>query len=184
SAVGRNRARLTRTATAVLATMAAVAALLAVGITPADAYNGARWFKPNAPYSDNFPDPAIVRDGNTFYAFGTSTGGSYLPVMTSTDLVTWIAHPQYPQPACVGGASDPFFNDALPCPAAWGLDRNVGGRLKKEVWAPGPMHIGNTWRVFYAIRVAADPDARFCIAMATSTGGPLGPYVDDSGGPF
>src|SRR5689334_3995373 len=71
---GRNqRSRVT----AVLVAIAVVAGLVAYTSTePVSAYPGARWFKPSTAYSDNFPDPSVVRDGNTFYAFGTSTGGS------------------------------------------------------------------------------------------------------------
>jgi hypothetical protein len=168
---------------ALLVVLAALVGLLTfVATEPVAAYPGARWFKPSTAYSDNFPDPSVVRDGSTFYAFGTSTGGSYLPVMTSTDLATWTARPSYPQPACVGGAVDPFFNDAFPCPASWGQDRPVGGRLTKEVWAPGAAKVGNTWLVFYSMRISTSPD-RFCLGLATS-GGPLGPYTDSSAAPF
>ena len=167
---------------ALFITLAAIATLVTLETSPASAYPGAPWFKPGQPYSSDFADPSVVRDGNTFYAFATSTGGAYLPVMTSTDLVTWIARPAYTQPACVGGASDPFFNDAFPCPPAWGQDRPVGGRLKKELWAPGPMHLGSSWILFYSMRVSTSPD-RFCIGRATSSD-PLGPYVDSSAGPF
>ena len=177
---------------ALFITLAAVATLIAVDTPAAYAYNGAPWFKPGSAYSRNgcattadcsdFADPSVVRDGSTYYAFATSTGGSYLPVMSSTDLITWTARDKYPQPACVGGTVDPFFNDAFPCPPAWGEDRPVGGRLKKELWAPGAAKIGNTWTVFYSMRVSTSPD-RFCIGRATS-GGPLGPYEDHAPGPF
>src|SRR5437764_799440 len=168
---------------ALFITLAAVATLIVFEAPSAEAYNGAPWFKPSTPYSSDFADPSVVRDGNTYYAFATTTGGAYLPEMTSTDLSTWIAHPAYQQPACVGGNDDPFFNDAFPCPPAWGEDRPVGGRLTKELWAPGPAHIGNNWMVFYAMRVSTNPD-RFCIGRAASSTGPLGPYVDNSAGPF
>nr|MDQ3293334.1 glycoside hydrolase family 43 protein [Actinomycetota bacterium] len=150
---------------------------------PAAAYIGAPWFRPGQPYSSNFPDPSVVRDGSTYVAFGTSTGGAYLPAMTSTDLETWTARPAYPQPACVGGTVDRFFNDAFPCPPGWGQDRPVGGRLKKELWAPGAVHIGSRWIVYYSMRVSTSPD-RFCIGRAVSDSGPLGPYVDTSSAPF
>jgi hypothetical protein len=173
-----------RRGAALLVAMTAIAGLVVLASAqPISAYPGARWFKPGATYSDNFPDPSVVRDGSTFYAFGTSTGGSYLPIMTSTDLATWTAHPAYTQPACVGGTVDPFFNDGFPCPPAWGENRaGVGGRLTKEVWAPGAAHIGGGWVVFYSMRVSTSPD-RFCIGVATSSS-PLGPYVDNSSAPF
>jgi hypothetical protein len=166
-----------------LVVLAAVAGTVAaISVESVSAYPGARWFKPGAVYTDNFPDPSVVRDGSTFYAYGTSTGGSYLPIMTSTDLGTWTARPAYPQPSCVGGTVDPYFNDGLPCPAPWGQDRPVGGRLTKEVWAPGAAHIGSTWVVFYSMRISTSPD-RFCLGRATASG-PLGPFVDTSPAPF
>src|SRR3954469_6152567 len=171
-----------RSAPILLVTAVIAGLVVLASAQPIGAYPGARWFKPGATYSDNFPDPSVVRDGNTFYAFGTSTGGSYLPIMTSTDLATWTAHPAYAQPACVGGTVDPFFNDGFPCPPVWGQDRPVGGRLKKEGWAPGAAHIGGGWVVFYSMRVSSSPD-RFCIGLATSSS-PLGPYVDTSVVPF
>ena len=94
-------------------------------------------------------------------------------VITCSNGITFFA----------GERADPFFNDAFPCPPAWGEDRPVGGRLTKELWAPGPAHIGNNWMVFYAMRVSTNPD-RFCIGRAASSTGPLGPYVDNSAGPF
>jgi hypothetical protein len=159
----------------------ALSALLVLGApAPADAFAGAPWFRPGRPYTENFPDPSVVRVGSTYYAYGTSTGGAYLPVMTSTDLVTWTARRAYdPGPPL---NSDPYFNDALPYPAAWSPDRPVGGRLKKEVWAPGAAKIGNRYVAFYAARVALDRD-RFCIAVATSSS-PLGPFTDSSRGPI
>jgi hypothetical protein len=168
----------------VLAALVAVAtaATLLHTAPPAAAYPGAPWFEPAKPYTQNFPDPSIVWSGGTAYAYATSTGGAYLPVMTSTDLRTWTARPKYAQPSCVGGSVDPYFNDALPCPARWAPDRNVGGRLKKEAWAPGAARIGNRWVVFYSVRQRLDRD-RFCISVATSTS-PLGPFTDDTSGPL
>src|SRR5688500_2105368 len=77
--------------------LTAVAAVLALTTTapPATAFEGAPWFRPGLPYSANFPDPSVVRDGSTYVAFGTATGGAYLPVMTSPDLLTWTARPAY-----------------------------------------------------------------------------------------
>jgi hypothetical protein len=77
---------------------------------------------------------------------------------------------------------DPYFNDALPCPARWAPDRAVGGRMTKEVWAPGVARIGGRSVAFYAVRERLDID-RFCISVATS-GSPLGPFVDTSTGPL
>lgn len=156
---------------------------------PAAAYAGAPWFRPSTTYIDlsrpdqqnnNFPDPSIVRDGGTYYAYGATTGGSYLPIMSSTDLVHWTARPSYS--GAPWGVSDPFFNDGLPQPASWGAARNVSGRLTKEVWAPGAAKIGGQYVVFHAVRVALNQD-RFCITVETSTS-PLGPFTDTTSAPL
>ena len=157
---------------------ALVAALLSPA--PASAYPGAPWFEPSKTYTANFPDPSLLRDGSTYYAYGTSTGGAYLPVMRSTDLRTWTARPKYDPGYPLN--KDPYFNDALPYPASWGVDRPIGGRMKKEVWAPGVAKIGGRYVAVYPIRVRMSP-ARYCISVATSSS-PLGPFVDRSTRPF
>src|SRR3546814_15334630 len=73
--------------------MCLVAAVVAAAVLPSAAYPGAPWFEPSKVYDQNFPDPSIVVDGGVHYAFGTSTGGAYLPVMTSPDARTWTARP-------------------------------------------------------------------------------------------
>jgi hypothetical protein len=157
--------------------------------TPASAYAGAPWFKPSTTYLDmsrpdaqnsNFPDASIFYDGGTYYAYGATTGGAYLPVMSSTDLVHWTARPAYPDPT---GDGDDFFNDALPFAPSWGVE--VPGathpRLRKELWAPGAAKINGHYVVFHAVRVSNATD-RFCIGASTSSS-PLGPFTD-SGGPL
>lgn len=156
---------------ALLLVLALVATVLAIAGS-AGAYQGAPWFEPGKPYNSNFADPSVVRDGSTYYAYATPTGGANLPVMTSTDLRTWTARPAYQAPACSPRASDPYFNDAFPCPPGWGT----------EIWAPGAAKIGGHWVVWYSYRLASD-QSRFCLSVATSAS-PLGPFVDNSTGPY
>jgi hypothetical protein len=159
----------------------AVVAALAVATPGAQAYPGAPWFEPSKPYTSNFPDPSIVRVGGTYYAYGTSTGGSYLPAMSSTDLTNWTARPAYDPGPAGNPQRDRFFNDALPLPAPWAPDVNSGHpRLKKEIWAPGVAQIGGRFVAFFSVRDRVSPE-RFCISVATATN-PLGPFSDDSGG--
>ncbi|MFN2522266.1 MAG: glycoside hydrolase family 43 protein, partial [Mycobacteriales bacterium] len=159
----------------------AVGLLVLTGLsTPAQAYPGAPWFQPSKPYSENFPDPDVLHVGTDYYAYGTSTGGAYLPVMRSTDLTTWIARPAYdPGPPL---NSDPYFNDALPYPASWGVDVNTGTRMTKQVWAPGVEHFGSTYVAFYSIRTRISPP-RYCISYATASS-PQGPFTDRTAGPL
>jgi beta-xylosidase len=159
-------------------TLAVIVAALAVApVDTAGAYPGAPWFRPAHPYTENFPDPSVLRVGYRYYAFGTATGGAYLPIMSSGNLVQWVARSAYTTPAQGG-----FGNDGLPAPASWAVDRPVGNRLSKEVWAPGAAQIGGRFVVYYAARVALDR-ARFCISAATSPT-PDGPYTDSTKAPL
>jgi hypothetical protein len=36
---------------------------------------GAPWFEPSKPYTQNFPDPHVIRVGDAYYAYATGTGG-------------------------------------------------------------------------------------------------------------
>lgn len=150
------------------------------GAAPAEAYAGAPWFEPGKTYTQNFPDPEILLDGDTYYAYGTSTGGAYLPVMSSKDLQTWTARRAYdPGPPL---NADPYFNDALPYPAKWGVERNTTNRMKKEVWAPGVAKIGTLYHAYYTVRTRIDPP-RYCISVASSNS-PEGPFTDTSSAPL
>src|SRR3954454_5966005 len=40
-------------------------------------------------FAGDSPDPTVLKVGGTYYAYSTNSGGSLLPVLTSTDLVTW-----------------------------------------------------------------------------------------------
>ena len=163
----------------VLAAAVGLAVLVSLA-PPASAYPGAPWFEPSKRYTGNFPDPSVFRDGSRFYAYGGSTGGAYLPAMTSTDLVNWYARPAYDPGSPLN--QDRYFNDALPYPAKWGVDRAVSGRMTKEVWAPGVFQAAGRYVAFYSVRVQLSPD-RFCISVATSSD-PLGPFVDNTTGPL
>ena len=157
---------------------------------------GAEFFGPGEYYTHNFPDPDVLLDDGTYYAYGTSTGGSYLPVMTSTDLVNWAPRRPYDKdeldPTLVRSEphagwmfGDEWFNDALLQPAAWGGDFG-SGRMTKELWAPGVLRIGDTYAAYYAVRLptAQAPDGqRFCLSVATSSS-PIGPFYDRTSGPL
>jgi hypothetical protein len=170
-----------------LVLLTAVAVVPPADSEPAAAFAGAPWFEPSKMYTQNFPDPTVVRDGSTYYAYATETGGSYVPVMSSTDLKNWTARPAY-NPASYGlgacaGSFDQYFNDGLPCPAAWALRLpSDHPHLKTPTWAPGVAKIGNKWMMFYTVLQSQNPD-RQCISVATADS-PLGPFRDDTWGPL
>ncbi len=167
-------------ATAVVLAMVVVATLVAGGgwagavDGAGPLYAGAPWFKPSEPYDQNFPDPTVVWDGSTYWAYATTTGGPLLPAMSSTDLRSWTARPAYsPNPY----NSDPTFNDAFPTPPTW----SMGGSSNrgKPQWAPGVARIGSQWVAYTTWDVAP---GRRCISAASSAS-PEGPFVDRSSSP-
>ncbi|HEY6533533.1 MAG TPA: glycoside hydrolase family 43 protein, partial [Acidimicrobiales bacterium] len=161
----------------------AVVLLVAVSIgvvgladqAPATAYAGAPWLEPGKPYTQNFPDPTVVWDGSKYWAYGTSTGGSLMPAMSSTDLKTWIPRPAY-SPNPYNG--DPFFNDSFPVPPRW--SRGGTSRAGKAQWGPGVANLALGWTAYTSWEVAP---GRRCISAARSSS-PAGPFTDNSSSPL
>jgi beta-xylosidase len=145
---------------------ALVLALLAVlGIVLA-APSGAVPALPGAAYTGDFPDPHVLRVGDVYYAYSTTTGGRHLPVLQSADLRTWVS---------VHGEA-PVVGDALPRPAWWSAHRHGG--IATETWAPSVVQLGGRFIAYYSVRVPS-PVGRMCISLATSAA-PQGPFVDSS----
>lgn len=117
--------------------------------------------EPVPQWSGDFPDPYVVRDGDVYYAFGTSArgpGGALhrIPILRSRDLVAW-------EPA----------GDALEATAPW----TGGGAL----WAPAALNTAAGWRLYYAANDRATTTR--CIAVATASSA-AGPYRDTSARPL
>lgn len=159
---------------ALVLALALLAGLLATA-PAASAYPGAPWFQPGTVYTQNFPDPHVIRVGDEYFAYATGTGGSYLPVMRSTDLQTWVAREAY-DPG--GGLAQkyPGFNDALPYVASWGVQEDTGTHMSSWVMAPGVAKIGSTYNAYYALWASKSPN-KHCISVATSSS-PIGPFTD------
>ncbi|CAB4540570.1 unannotated protein [freshwater metagenome] len=167
----------------VLATLlsATVASSGSAGAAPEDnryqpSFVGAPYFAPGAVYTENFPDPDVVWDPETqkYYAFSTTTGGVYVPVMWSTDLVKWTARTNH-------AIANPNwqFHDALPDPSPAGSAWTSGDpRFPDGLWAPTVAKLSGSgssaWVMFYALRV--NDAGRHCIDYATSQT-PDGPYT-------
>ena len=112
----------------------------------------------NPLFAADFPDPFVLNEGNTYYAFSTNAGTKNIPVATSKNLADWQDLP-----------------DALPALPAWAAG-NAG-----LTWAPSVLKRGSTFVLYYTARNTA---AGFqCIGHAVSAS-PAGPYVDDSTEPF
>ena len=111
-------------------------------------------------FDHDAPDPDVVRvteaGVTTYYAYTTNSGGSNVPVLSSTDLRTW--------------APD---GDALPVLPAW----QWGG----FVWAPGVAQFGGTFVMYYSSLDKAS--GSLCISVATSMS-PIGPFTDHRDAPI
>jgi beta-xylosidase len=117
-------------------------------------------------YRGDFPDPAIVRSGNTYYAYSTTVASLNLPMIVSTDLRHWRV-----------------LGEGLARPARWALSRRVGKRVVARTWAPTVARFGNRFVHAYATPARGARDHRMCISVSTSrrhTGG----FVDRTRRPF
>ena len=110
----------------------------------------------NPVVTTDFPDPSLLRVGDTFYLYGTRTRGVNLQVQSSPNLVDWTAHP-----------------DPLPVLGSWALPN--------KTWAPEVTQVGDQSVMFYTAWDAAS--GRQCIGRAVAAH-PVGPFVDDSAAPF
>ena len=111
-------------------------------------------------WTGDFPDPFVVRDGDVYYGFATSSRGAgafhRIPVLRSRNLVSWEV-----------------VGDALESTAPW----TGGGSL----WAPAVLRTDNAWRLYYAA-IDRTTSTR-CIAVASAPAA-VGPYRDTSPRPL
>ena len=111
-----------------------------------------------SPFESDFPDPFVLRDGDSYYAFATGTHGRNVQVARSRDLRGWA-----------------WLPDALPTLPSWAV------RDSKLTWAPSVLRRERHYVLYYT---AADTGSGFqCISRAVSPRAE-GPYVDDSPRPF
>lgn len=113
----------------------------------------------NPVYKSDFPDPYVLRVDDTYYAYGTTNGGTVnIRVIKSDDLVNWEN-----------------LGDALPALPKWSV-LSAG-----YTWAPGVVQIGDKFLMYY---VARDQDVdRQCIGVAVSDK-PEGPFIDPNNEAF
>jgi len=135
-----------------------VVAASTLGVRPVGAQVTARTsLDIDAPAFDaDAPDPDVIRVGSTYYAYTTGTYLTNIPVLTSTDLQTWVR-----------------AGDALPVMPSW----SEPGRT----WSPGVVFLAGRYVMYYTTEVTAT--GAQCISMATSAV-PTGPFVDTSTAPF
>ena len=149
------------------AVLVAVPGSQAVGST--QAVSGLRGRDPvvaGGVYTGDFPDPSIVRAGDTYYAYATNTSNLNLPTLRSTDLRTWTA-----------------VGDAMPRAAGWARSERIGGRTVSRTWAPGVAWVRDHFVAAYTVPLGGDGGRKNCISTATSSSA-AGPFTDASSGPL
>lgn len=113
----------------------------------------------------DFPDPGLLRVGETYYAYATGDPrvdpnepgdtGTHIQVATSSDLVNW---------------SEPA--EALPELPEWSLGL---------IWAPEVWQVGEQFVMYYTARFTEGEIQCISVAVADE---PEGPFVDESDGPL
>lgn len=136
--------------------------------TAAPPRTGSDRFVAGAPYTGTFADPTVLRVGRTYVAASTTTANVNLPVMTSTDLVTWTPT----------AADDP-----LGAPPAWAAVKAFRGAVPLiSQWAPSLARVGDRYVAAFSAAISLEPRTS-CIGTATATQ-PLGPYTAASTKPL
>jgi beta-xylosidase len=115
----------------------------------------------NPVIADDFPDPFVLRDGDTYYAYATTDGAQHLQLARSKDLVTWEE-----------------LDDPLPKIPLWSTG---------QTWAPEVAKTPAGYVLYYTAHdsevTRPDSAGSQCITLATSDK-PEGPFVDNSKGPL
>jgi beta-xylosidase len=103
-------------------------------------------------YPFDFPDPDVMRFGQTYYAYATNSVAGNIQIISSTDLNHW---------ASVG--------NALPSLPDWAKPN--------ETWAPSVTVRNGSYLMYYTAEFR--PAGIQCISVATASQ-PQGPFIDNS----
>lgn len=117
-------------------------------------------------YRGDFPDPAVLKWGNVYYAYSTTVAALNLPVLSSTDLQNWRV-----------------VGEGLKRPASWALWKRGGKKPYATTWAPTVARFGNRFVHAYATPARGAKDHRMCISLSTSRK-PMRGFVDRTRRPF
>jgi beta-xylosidase len=111
----------------------------------------------NPVFRSDFPDPFVLRAGDTYYAYGTNGDNFNIQLLRSPDLVSWQR-----------------AGDALPELPPWAIPGNV--------WAPEVLRVQNgDYVLFYA--AYGVHQTKQCLGRAVARS-PAGPFRDRSRTPF
>jgi beta-xylosidase len=126
-------------------------------VAPAAATPGPDEFR-NPVLRADFPDPHVIKVGDTYYAYATNGAGKNIQLATSTDLVKWELR-----------------SDAMPALASW-------VRLSiPNVWAPEVLQVGEQFLLYYTAR--DEESDRQCVGVAVADA-PEGKFRDPNNGPL
>jgi beta-xylosidase len=106
----------------------------------------------------DFPDPDVLRVGDTYYAYATNSAAVNVQVATSTDLSSWSVSK----------------TDALPTLPDW--------TAPGKTWAPDVSEVSPGHFVMYFVAANIDPSLQ-CVSVATSDS-PAGPFTASGSGPL
>ena len=108
----------------------------------------------------DFPDPFVLRVGETYYAYSTNGGGGDIQIAVSPDLQQWS-----------------LAGNALAGLPRWGAPNRS--------WAPSVLPRMGPQGVYYVLYYTVGARNRpSCISRALTAAAPTGPFVDDSSGPM
>jgi beta-xylosidase len=110
----------------------------------------------------DFPDPDVLRVGDTYYAYATNTAGANIQVATSPDLVAWTVQ-----------------GDALPALPGWAVPE-FGYAWAPEVTTDAA---GSVYLMYFTARYAFEQGGTQCIGVATSAA-PEGPFTPQGAEPL
>lgn len=108
-------------------------------------------------YTGDFPDPSVVLDGSTYYAFATQGNGVAVQRLTSPDRLHWNRTAQ---------------PDALLAVPSWADTLGT--------WAPEVQLVGGQYVMYYTVHMRNSVE---CISIATSAS-PAQQFVDHSSAPL
>jgi beta-xylosidase len=109
----------------------------------------------------DFPDPFVMKVGNTYWAYATEGNAKHIQVARSNDLVSWEQ-----------------LGDALPDLPAFSLGKT---------WAPEVAKTSAGYVLYYTLAAAEFSTPRSAIAQCISfavSATPQGPFVDSNTKPF
>jgi beta-xylosidase len=138
---------------------------------------------PNAPtFNNDFPDPAVIKDGTTFRAYSTNVGFTSVPTISSSAVGgPWNPAPFYPPSpgvCCYGYPNTADGGEALASRPAWDTQQ-LGTVWAPAIWSPS----AGKYVMYFTDQVNTGYGPRQCIGVATATTA-RGPYTPTGAGPI